>query len=188
MTTLFNKYLFAFIFILGITSTTTAFAESAQEKPFYATFNGGQLDFDDDILGNVESDTYALALGWQPIPYLSVEFSYSFHDYKDGNLTRGMRTISYSGDGYALELLTIITPIEYRIRPIIMLGASFVEKNLNASDNEFAEGLNDSEFDIVYGAGFDFDITDTIGFRAGYKRTGSNIDYDGWFLGPIVRF
>ncbi len=169
----------------SLATTASAAEMSAQEKPFYVTFNGGQLDFD-IVGGKVDSNTYTLGFGWQPIPYISTEFSYSYLDIEDD--------VAVDLEGHHIEAFIVATPLKYRIRPILMIGLTHgrydydltsigqsLLPNISASDSE-----NQTEF--LFGVGFDFDITETIGVRGVYKKILGDIDADGWFLGPIVRF
>lgn len=212
---------------LGLGVATTA---SAEEKRFYGAFNYGQISADDlkvyESSVDLDADAFAFTGGYQINKYVSGEFTFTWHEFDDETDSRtidqgvlnffnvpteqtliGERVnATLEGNGFSLEAVAVATPIQYRVRPIAMLGVIYrhIDGDLTFNAVDSASGAQlmlsdgsaarttqsgtEDDFDVVWGVGIDADITDSIGIRATYKGTGSSADMSGWFIGPTIRF
>ncbi len=193
-----KKYLLILpcLLVLGATTPTYAEDKGAQYKPFYFHISGGQTEDEDD--SDFKAKSYGLAFGWQPSPYASLEIAYNYHDYDKfyGTHIASGDSASVQLAGSTLEVAVVATPIIYPIRPIGLFGIihdrTKVDSATRAGRPATAARLglpnSASATEPLFGAGIDFDFTESFGGRLIYKTAGGDINSKGLFLGATFRF
>jgi OOP family OmpA-OmpF porin len=177
-----KKILLATALIAGMASQA-AMADSA----FYVGGSVGQTEIDYAAFPGLtvtdDSDTsWKLFAGYNFNKNVALEFAYQ--DLGDSTVDLSGVPVSVDGDAVSLAVLGKL-PLGEKAEVFAKLGVARLDANVDAAG---IGSVSDSESDVLYGLGFNYNVTDTVDVRLEWERMDFEDQIDTVSLGVSYHF